>query len=264
MTCPSSCQDLLRRHGKPDAEDLVPSSSVQMSLLTVTLLLTSLVISVIAVSLSYYTFRRNLRAAVRPVIAISMKTDFLWQLENVGRGPAINLVVGHIGERREWQDITNCYPLSPAASLSLPWIRHAVEIAAVYTDVYGGAFTSRCRANSNTVVERNDFPSWHPAWDQWLQQILAEGRDESTLREEHLHGLTPFELDLKRNEIYAKRGYRFRRKDLADHFKRQSWYAPVTDDQKIVYQKISAAEKYEAHLILRYQIEHGLKINRDE
>jgi hypothetical protein len=39
-----------------------------------------------------------------------------------------------------------------------------------------------------------------------------------------LHGKSPWELDVMRNEIYARHGRRFQRDDLQRYFDRQPWY----------------------------------------
>ena len=46
------------------------------------------------------------------------------------------------------------------------------------------------------------------------------------LTEDDLAGMTAAELDLMRNEIYARLGRRFSRADLKAHFESQAWYRP--------------------------------------
>lgn len=50
------------------------------------------------------------------------------------------------------------------------------------------------------------------------------------LGESDLAGLSLAELRLMRNEIFARRGYIFRREDLRRHFAAQPWYRPRFDD----------------------------------
>jgi YARHG domain-containing protein len=40
-------------------------------------------------------------------------------------------------------------------------------------------------------------------------------------------GLSCFELRIAHNEIFARHGYKFKDKDLIDHFAMQPWYHPV-------------------------------------
>lgn len=45
-----------------------------------------------------------------------------------------------------------------------------------------------------------------------------------------LAALSPGELEIMRNEIYARHGWIFRRPDLRNHFESQPWYRPRSDN----------------------------------
>jgi len=49
------------------------------------------------------------------------------------------------------------------------------------------------------------------------------------IREDELRPLSFRDLELMRNEIYARHGWVFHRQDLRDHFGRQPWYRPMGD-----------------------------------
>ena len=147
-----------------------------------------------------------------------MTSTFRWGLDNVGTGPAINQTVGDRSSDFSFVSITTCYPLAAGERLDLLWIKGAYELAAVYTDVYGNTFSTICKGNRNRVISGNNFPAWKANTEQWFQMILAEGREESPLTVEDLEGKTAAELDIMRNEIYARKGYIFKRKDLKNYF----------------------------------------------
>jgi hypothetical protein len=48
-------------------------------------------------------------------------------------------------------------------------------------------------------------------------------------------GKSKRDLELMRNEIYARHGYRFGRYDLQSYFERKSWYRQVTEDGADLY-----------------------------
>ena len=141
----------------------------------------SALISLIAVGLSYFSLRRSLRAAARPVLIFSMTSSFRWRLDNVGAGPAINIMVGDRDRDGSFVSITNCYPLSAGGRLELPWLKSGVELAVVYTDVYDDTYTTVCSGNGNRIRSGNKFPWWKPDREQWFEMILAEGREDSEL-----------------------------------------------------------------------------------
>jgi len=74
-----------------------------------------------------------------------------------------------------------------------------------------------------------------------------------------LSGLSDWDLDLMRNEIYARHGYIFNRQDLRNYFESQSWYFPAglyenrEKVNKAVEQQLNSVEKYNAEKILQYQ-----------
>src|SRR6185503_17260022 len=56
--------------------------------------LVSALTSVFAIAIAYYTFQRTLRAAARPVLVFTLTPDITWQVQNVGTGPAITVMIG--------------------------------------------------------------------------------------------------------------------------------------------------------------------------
>ncbi len=176
-----------------------------------------------------------------------------------GAGPAINVVIAHRQGSGTFGNVTTCYSIAADAFVELKWIGVVGQPAAVYTDVFGATFTTTCQQNRNRVVPRNEFPRWIPERDQWLQLLLAEGLFESNLTATDLAGLTATELEIRRTEIYARKGFIFKRADLAEYFSRQPWYTPEIRIQAVVHRLLSPAERYEAHLILDYQKRNNLR-----
>ena len=75
--------------------------------------------------------------------------------------------------------------------------------------------------------------------------ILSERR----LTEADLTGKSKKELELLRNSIFARYGYRFKRNDLFQHFSQYSWYAPTTSEESNVYGRMSEIEKFNIDFI---------------
>lgn len=72
---------------------------------------------------------------------------------------------------------------------------------------------------------------------------------ERELTEYDVDGLSSRELELMRNSIYARYGYRFKRDDLLDYFLQFSWYSPTTSDMSEVYNMMSDIERYNVNFI---------------
>jgi hypothetical protein len=84
---------------------------------------------------------------------------------------------------------------------------------------------------------------------------------DGDLTEAQMSGKSAFQLDIMRNEIFARHGLRFRgvkRKDLAQHFNAQAWYKPNTYDDDVVWERLSAGEKRRVLFIRNYQKAKGM------
>lgn len=77
---------------------------------------------------------------------------------------------------------------------------------------------------------------------------------QRTLTEADLRGLSKWQLDILRNEIYAAHGRRFQRSDLQQYFDRQTWYQP---DAGFTESRLSSVEKRNAAFIADYQKRRG-------
>jgi hypothetical protein len=68
-----------------------------------------------------------------------------------------------------------------------------------------------------------------------------------------LAGLSSSELDLLRNEIYARHGRRFSRKDLQSHFDHQSWYRPLYAPDEFPSNLLTEIQRKNVEIISAYQ-----------
>lgn len=89
-------------------------------------------------------------------------------------------------------------------------------------------------------------------------QMFPESADK-LLTGEDLQGMSNKQLEIARNEIYARHGWIFKRKDLADYFSYKTWYSPrgaEKDREKInkaIDNELNKTEKKNIALILKYE-----------
>lgn len=81
--------------------------------------------------------------------------------------------------------------------------------------------------------------------------------DVSYLERSDIESKSRGELDVMRNTLYARRGYRFKRKDLQSYFGQFSWYRPVTSDMNSIYRSMSSVERHNVDLISGYERQMG-------
>lgn len=85
--------------------------------------------------------------------------------------------------------------------------------------------------------------------------------DKEIIKESQLISLTPWQLKVARNEIYARHGRSFVHQDLSCYFEKQSWYKL---DPKFVDTNLTSVETKNVSVILNYEIKiNSPLINKD-
>ena len=113
----------------------------------------SLLLSLCALVVSVVLFRKTRQGTVQPMLVFARRDDDkLWHLQNVGNGPALNLVVveGHRAEG--WATTTNCDAPAAGGSIALSWLKIASKLGAAYTDVYGRPYHTICEQYRNRIT----------------------------------------------------------------------------------------------------------------
>ncbi|MBO4431335.1 MAG: YARHG domain-containing protein [Bacteroidaceae bacterium] len=76
---------------------------------------------------------------------------------------------------------------------------------------------------------------------------------ERKLSTDDVEGMSKKELEILRNSIYARYGYKFKRDDLFNYFSQFSWYNPYTGDMSAIYNQMSSIEKYNVEFIKKFE-----------
>ena len=95
------------------------------------------------------------------------------------------------------------------------------------------------------VDEEGHIVKW-PDTDNDSYQRTYFIASEKDLEKEELEEMTPEDLRLMRNEIFAAYGYIFNSADLKEHFSSKKWYVPRYDN---VDDKLTSREKENIKLI---------------
>ncbi len=99
--------------------------------------------------------------------------------------------------------------------------------------------------NKNLKQKETNLPNYFARG----KGFFPEG-SERLLVEEDLIYLSPRELKIMRNEIFARHGYIFKTSDMINHFRGESWYRPMYND---VSSMLSSYEKANIKLIKLYE-----------
>ena len=93
--------------------------------------------------------------------------------------------------------------------------------------------------DKNTVEDDLDLIVLETVYDE----VINKGN------EDYLYNFTPSELAIIRNTLYAKNGYKFKKKEYQEYFGEKSWYNPTTSSQNI----LTRNEEKLANIIKRYE-----------
>ena len=122
----------------------------------------ALIASIVSVFLSTYYSHLGIKTNVRPTLVFVYDPNSGWALRNVGRGPALNVLVAYReSNTSEWQMPIRLYPLKNDDEIAVPWFGHDPEMLAVtYQDAHNAAYTSVCDNDLTTTYEGNRLPMW--------------------------------------------------------------------------------------------------------
>ena len=96
--------------------------------------------------------------------------------------------------------------------------------------------------NKSEIINEEIKPAGIPGLFPYTSERLLEPNDLIKLK---LNG-----LQLMRNEIYARHGYIFQSKEVADYFAKESWYTPKLND---ISSQLSRIETQNIALISRFE-----------
>jgi hypothetical protein len=111
-------------------------------------------------SLLVYRYNNSIN---RPVLTFKTEIEEgveVWQIVNIGSGPALNLTVGHkLDNTQDWQSTAvKCYSLGKDDKVSLDWLKGSIDIIGVY---YSDIFDERYFAIvGNDVTEIRKYSSF--------------------------------------------------------------------------------------------------------
>lgn len=100
------------------------------------------------------------------------------------------------------------------------------------------------------------YPERTTSPESSVGRFVCPGSDVRTLYESDLYGKSAWDLDLMRNEIFARYGMIFKRTDLQKYFLRQGWYFPRPDFSGA---SLNDIERQNAEFIAAYQRDHDLR-----
>ena len=109
-------------------------------------------------------------------------------------------------------------------------------------DQEGGPVSEEASSEENSV-QVNDDNYDLVVLDKVYDEVINRGN------EAYLNNFSSDELAIIRNTLYAKNGYKFKKKEYQEYFGEKSWYNPTTSSQNI----LTRNEEKLANIIKRYE-----------
>lgn len=113
-----------------------------------------------------------------------------WQIENIGNGAALNIVIaqgrdrgqqnGYISLEQDvassetWSNPIHLRPMTAGGVQPVPWNYRTTGIGISYTDNLGFSYTARMSEIGSRVMERRQIPQWSPT--EWAQLGDLKGK----------------------------------------------------------------------------------------
>lgn len=128
--------------------------------------LLALLVSGGALVFTVYKGRYDQRIAIKPVLVFVYDRQDGWFVQNIGVGPALNVVIASHealpegAEPARWLEPTRIPPLKRDGSFVLHWVQNNVYmLGATYEDIWDRPYSTRCVHALNTVR-----PGHPPGW----------------------------------------------------------------------------------------------------
>ena len=96
-------------------------------------------------------------------------------------------------------------------------------------------------------------PSYDDNSGDGTGDYVISDSDTRVLQESELMNLTPLQLKIARNEIYARHGRKFNDQMLQDYFNQKPWYSPSIDADKFSEDMLNAVEKQNVQIIAKIE-----------
>lgn len=97
---------------------------------------------------------------------------------------------------------------------------------------------------------------YYPIEENYLEEsndYIIEGSDKRYISKEEIENLSPEEIRLAKNEIYARHGRIFDSEDLREYFESQSWYHGEIDPEDFDENVLNEYEKANIDLLVSYE-----------
>ncbi|HEU0295495.1 MAG TPA: hypothetical protein VFR47_22340 [Anaerolineales bacterium] len=120
------------------------------------------IVSLTSLTISILNNRRSAITGIKPVLVFVYNKDKGWILQNIGNGPAMNIIVAQKKINGKWFDPVRIPPISKSTEFVLTWLDHVNDtgLGATYTDFQDRAYSSTCANDLSRIFDGNILEGW--------------------------------------------------------------------------------------------------------
>ncbi len=125
---------------------------------------TAIVVSIIAITVSYLSARKSRTIGLRPVLVFCFNSGSGWSVKNIGNGPAINIVFGLLDADDRWISPEGIPPLAVNGEFVFGGFNTQIKIlgwGCLYTDISERPYSSIQKGNKTQIATGSLFPDWN-------------------------------------------------------------------------------------------------------
>lgn len=128
----------------------------------------AVIVSLGSVAVTLFIYKRTATAARKPTLIFEYSKDG-WLLNNVGNGPALNVIVARKNPGADWFDPVRVPGFAKDGTMRLHWCAHDNEhgLGASYEDSAGKSYTVTCGDDLSRISEGNRLPAWTRVDRHW-------------------------------------------------------------------------------------------------
>jgi hypothetical protein len=111
------------------------------------------VIAVLISVLALRTAKASFDRQRRPILVFELNDNAIWKVQNVGIGPALNVVAARRSAQAEWDQAFQVPPIAAGDSAMLPWlsVQKGDALACDYCDYEGSTYGSLFAAGRHSA-----------------------------------------------------------------------------------------------------------------
>ena|SRR5262245_38988716 len=122
----------------------------------------ALIVSVMSLAISFWNTRKSAITGIKPILIFVYDGEKGWQIQNIGNGPALNIIVAQKRVGAEWFNPVRIPPISKGSEFHLNWLGHVNDtgLGATYTDFQDRSYSSTCSNDLSRIFEGHKLPQW--------------------------------------------------------------------------------------------------------